>query len=142
MEFVSKVHGKIQYDENKIITFNKGLPGFEDLRKFIIVDLDEYEPFKLLHSLESDEVAIVVTSPYEFYENYEIEIKEETLKHLNIKNKSEVLVIVTVTLNSDVRKITMNLQGPIVINTSTNLGEQIIVDNSKYKVKTPLMKEA
>ena len=89
MEFVSKVHGKIQYDENKIITFNKGLPGFEDLRKFIIVDLDEYEPFKLLHSLESDEVAIVVTSPYEFYENYEIEIKEETLKHLNIKNKSE-----------------------------------------------------
>lgn len=142
MEFVSKVHGKIQYDENEIITFNKGLPGFEDLRKFIIIDLDDYEPFKLLHSLESDEVAIVVTSPYEFYENYEIEIKEETLKHLNIKNKSEVLVIVTVTLNSDVRKITMNLQGPIVINTSTNLGEQIIVDNSKYKVKTPLMKEA
>lgn len=52
------------------------------------------------------------------------------------------MIMCTVTLNSDVKKITMNLQGPIVINTSNNLGEQIIVDNSKYKVKTPLMKEA
>lgn len=142
MEFVSKVHGKIHYDENKIITFKKGLPGFNNLKKFIIVDLDDYEPFKLLHSIENDEVALIVTSPYEFYKNYNVEIKEETIKHLDIKNTSDVLIVTTVTLNSDVKKITMNLQGPIVINTSNNLGEQIILDDSKYKIKTPLMKEA
>lgn len=141
MEFISKIHGKIQYDENKIIRFNKGLPGFNNLKKFIIADLEECEPFKLLHSLENDEVALVVTSPYEFYENYDIDINNEIIKNLNIKNPSEVLVIVTVTLNSDFKKITMNLQGPIVINTSNYLGEQIILDNSKYKIKTPLLKE-
>ena len=77
MEFISKIHGKIQYDENKIITFNKGLPGFNSLKKFIIADLEECEPFRLLHSLENDEVALVVTSPYEFYENYDIIYKCE-----------------------------------------------------------------
>jgi len=51
------------------------------------------------------------------------------------------LIVTTVTLNSDVKKITTNLQGPIVINISSNLGEQIIVDNSKYKVKEALVKE-
>lgn len=142
MEFISKVHGKINYEEKNIITFKKGIPGFSELKKFVIVEMEDYEPFKLLHSLENSEVALIVTSPYEFYEDYEIKLKDETINNLNIKEPCEVMVMSTVTLNSDVKKITMNLQGPIVINTSNNLGEQIIVDNSKYKVKTPLMKEA
>ena len=142
MEFISKVHGKINYEEKNIITFKKGIPGFSELKKFVIVEMEDYEPFKLLHSLENSEVALIVTSPYEFYEDYEIKLKDETINNLNIKEPCEVMVKSTVTLNSDVKKITMNLQGPIVINTSNNLGEQIIVDNSKYKVKTPLMKEA
>ena len=142
MEFISKVHGKINYEEKNIITFKKGIPGFSELKKFVIVEMEDYEPFKLLHSLENSEVALIVTSPYEFYEDYEIKLKDETINNLNIKEPCEVMVMSTVTLNSDVKKITMNLQGPIVINTSNNLGEQIIIDNSKYKVKTPLMKEA
>lgn len=142
MEFISKVHGKINYDENRVITFNKGLPGFNTLKKFVIVDLDGYEPFKLLHSIENDEVALVVTSPYEFCENYDVKVTEDTIKHLDIKDPSEVLIITTVTLNSDVKKMTTNLQGPIVINTSNYLGEQIILDDSKYNIKTPLVKEA
>lgn len=141
MKVLSKIHGEIDYDEKDIIVFKKGIPGFIDLNKFILVNLEEYEPFKLLQSLENTEVALIVTSPYEFNGNYNIRLKEETIKSLDIKDPSEVLMIVTITLNSDVNKITMNLQGPIVINTSNNLGEQIILDNSKYKVKTPIMKE-
>lgn len=141
MELISKIHGKIQYEEEDIITFKKGIPGFNDLKKFIIVDLEEYKPFKLFHSIENTEVALVVTSPYDFKEDYEIVIGDEVVKHLNIEDPSQVFVLVTVTLNSDIRKITMNLQGPIVINTSNKLGEQIILDDSKYKVKTPLFKE-
>lgn len=142
MELISKVHGKIHYDEKDIITFKKGIPGFENLKKFIIVNQEGYEPFKLLHSIEDNDIALVVTSPYEFYKDYEINLNNDIIEHLKIKEPSEVLIIVTVTLNSNVKNITMNLQGPIVINTSNNLGEQIILDDSKYKVKTPLMKEA
>ncbi|KJZ82833.1 Chemotaxis protein CheD [Clostridium sp. IBUN13A] len=142
MELISKIHGKINYDEKNVITFNKGIPGFSDLKKFVIVDLEGYEPFKLLHSLENFEIALIVTSPYEFYDNYEIDLKEETINNLKIKEASEVKILSTITLNSDVKKITINLQGPIVINTSNKLGEQIILDDSKYKVKTPLVKEA
>lgn len=141
MKVLSKIHGEIDYNEKDIIVFKKGIPGFIDLNKFILVNLEEYEPFKLLQSLENTEVALIVTSPYEFNKNYEIRLKEETIKSLDIKDPSEALMIVTITLNSDVNKITMNLQGPIVINTSNNLGEQIILDDSKYNVKTPIMKE-
>jgi len=139
MKFISKVHGEIEYEENNIITFNKGIPGFNGLKKFILLDLKEYEPFKLLQSLKDDEISLIVTSPYEFFKEYEIKLSDETIKNLNIDSPNQVMILTTVTLNSDVKKITTNLQGPIVINTSSNFGEQIILDNSKYKVKSPLI---
>lgn len=141
MVFNSKVHGEILYEEENIITFNKGILGFDELKKFILVDLEEYEPFKLLHSLEDDEIGLIVTSPYDFFEDYEIKLNEETIGNLSIKSPEEVMIITTITLNSDIKKITTNLQGPIIVNNSNKLGEQIIIDNSKYKVKEPLVRE-
>ena len=139
MKFISKIHGEMQYEENNIIIFSKGIPGFNELKKFVLINLEEYEPFKLLQSLEDDEISLIVTSPYEFFDDYEIKLSEETIKNLEINSSEEVMVLTTITLNSDVTKITTNLQGPIVINTSNNFGEQIILDNSKYKVKSPLV---
>ena len=141
MKFVSKVYGEIEYTENNIITFNKGIPGFEGLRKYILVDLNGYEPFKMLQSLDDEHIGMIVVSPYEFFEEYKVKLSDETIDNLNIKSPEEVYIITTVTLNSDPKKITTNLQGPIVINNSNNLGEQIILDNCKYKVKELLMKE-
>lgn len=139
MRFISKIHGEIEYSEKNIITFNKGLLGLNDLKKFILLDLEDYEPFKLLQSLQDNEIAMIVTSPYEFFKDYEFVLSEETIKNLKIDSPNQVNVVTTVTLNSDVKKITTNLQGPIVINTSNNIGEQIILDDSKYKVKSPLI---
>lgn len=141
MIFDSKVHGPIEYEEKDILTFNKGILGFEDLREFILVDLKEYEPFKLFHSLEDDELGMIVTSPYEFFEEYKVKLSNDVIERLGIKKPEDAIIITTVTLNSDPKKITTNLQGPVVINSSNNLGEQIIIDNGKYKVKEPLMKE-
>lgn len=141
MKFISKIHGEIEYEENGIITFNKGIPGLNELKKFIISDIKEYEPFRLLQSLEDKEIAMIVVSPYEFFNNYEVKLNEDIIKNLKIDSREQVMVVTTVTLNSDVRKITTNLQGPIIINTSNKLGEQIILDNPKYKVKSPLIKE-
>lgn len=141
MIFKSKIHGEIKYTEKDIITFNRGLLGFEELKKYFLVDLEGIEPFKLLHSLENEDVGMIVISPYDFFQDYEIELTEETVENLDIKSPEEVKIINTVTLNSDPKKITTNLQGPIIINISNNLGEQIIIDNSKYKIKEPLIKE-
>ncbi|WP_394903156.1 flagellar assembly protein FliW [Clostridium butyricum] len=141
MKFTSKIHGEINYTEENIITFKKGIPGFEKIKKYILVDLKGCEPFCLLQSLESENVGMIVVSPYDFFKEYKIKLSDETVKALEIKSPEEVYIITTVTLNSDPKKITTNLQGPIIINNSKKLGEQIILDNCKYKVKELLMKE-
>lgn len=141
MVFISKIHGEIEYESEDIITFKKEIPGFEGLSEFILVDLKDYEPFKLLQSLEDDEIGVIVTSPFEFEEEYEVNLSKEIISRLEIKEEKDVIIVTTITLNSDPTKITTNLKAPIIINKDNKFGEQIILDNLKYEIKQPLMKE-
>lgn len=141
MIFVSKVHGNIEYEEKDKITFKKGILGFENLKEYILVDLKECEPFKLLQSLEDEDVGLIVVSPFEFFKNYETKLNTEEIKRLEIRNEEQVTLVTTVTLNSDPKKITTNLKAPLIINISNNLAEQIILDNSDYKIKHLLIEE-
>lgn len=141
MIFISKIHGEMEYDNKNIITFKKGIPGFDGLTKFILVDLNDYEPFKLLQSLEDDEIGVIVTSPFEFDEKYEVNLNKEIISRLDIKEEKDVIIVTTITLNSDPKKITTNLKAPIIINNDNKFGEQIILDDLKYEIKQPLIKE-
>ncbi|HCQ91059.1 MAG TPA: flagellar assembly protein FliW, partial [Clostridium sp.] len=67
--------------------------------------------------------------------------KENFVEELKIKEPNEVMVYTTVTLNSNIEKITTNLKAPIVINRFSKLGKQIIIDNESYKIKEPIFKE-
>ncbi len=140
MELNSKHHGIINYSEEDIIYFKNGLPGFEDLRKFIVFPLKDNDSFSVIHSIEED-LGIILISPFMVKENYEFKLKENIVEELKIKEPNEVMVYTTVTLNSNIEKITTNLKAPIVINRFSKLGKQIIIDNESYKIKEPIFKE-
>ena len=139
MEILSPVHGKITYDEDEIIIFEKSIPGFNDVKRFILKEI-EGSSFKLLQSIDDVTVGFVVISPFQVEENYEINLSEEVIKTLEIKEATDVLLYSLVTLNSKVEKITVNLKAPVVINVNNKKAEQFIIDKAKYKIKHPLMK--
>lgn len=139
MEILSPVHGKITYDEDEIINFEKSIPGFNDIKRFILKEI-EGSSFKLLQSIDDVTVGFVVISPFQVEENYEINLSEEVIKTLEIKEATDVLLYSLVTLNSKVEKITVNLKAPVVINVNNKKAEQFIIDKAKYKIKHPLMK--
>lgn len=141
MKLVTRNNATINYEQEDIIIFKKGLPGIENLTKFLLVPVEENEVFSILQSVEDSNVGLVVTSPFNFVDNYEIELQEGIKKELNIKAENEVYVLNTVTLNSDIKKITSNLKAPIIINIKEKLGEQIILNDEKYAIKYPLLKE-
>ena len=74
-------------------------------------------------------------------QDYEFKIPDNYIKELQIAKPEEVLVLTTVTLNSNIENMTTNLKAPIIINIKEKLGEQLILDNDKYKIKQPLFKE-
>jgi flagellar assembly factor FliW len=141
MKINTKYHGIREYEDKDIITFKKGLPGFEDLRGFIIFPVEENEVFSILHSIEDEKIGFVVISPFYVIKDYEINLSDDCIDELKIKSPEDVMLLNTVTLNSDINKITTNLKAPIIINIKTKLGEQIILENDDYLIKQPLIKE-
>ena len=141
MEINTKYHGVKEYLEEDIITFKRGLPGFENLTKFILFSVVENEDFSILQSIEDNSIGIVTTTPFGIFENYEVNLKDELLQELCIKQESDVMVLSTVTISSNINKITVNLKAPIIINIKERLGEQIILDKAEYQVKHPLIQE-
>lgn len=137
----SKIHGIIEYEENDIIVFKKSILGFSDLNKFILFDLKDNAVFKVLHSLEDNSIGFIVINPFDFFKEYEFKLSDEVKKNIKIEDTNEVMVLNTITINNEVKKITTNLRAPIIVNINKSLGEQIVLETEKYKIKEPLVKE-
>ncbi len=127
--------------DKNVITFNSGLPGFESLKTYVLEDIDGSEPFKLLKSTENENIGFVTIVPFDFKVDYEVKLTEAVINSLKIEVPEDVLILNTVTLNSDIKKITTNLKAPIIINLKNNLGYQMILDRENYSIKHPLIKE-
>ncbi|WP_346934801.1 flagellar assembly protein FliW [Clostridium sp.] len=126
---------------SNIITFNNGLPGFESLKTFVLEDIEGSEPFKMIKSIEDENIGFVTIVPFDFKVDYEVKLTEAVINSLKVEAPEDVLILNTVTLNSDVKKITTNLKAPIIINLKNNLGYQMILDRENYSIKHPLIKE-
>lgn len=128
--------GEIDINENEIIVFEKGLPGFENLKKFSIVSLKDTLPVLWLVSLEDESVSLPIIDPWIVNREYEFEISQEDIEELEIKDKEKVAVWVILTIpHGKPEETTVNLKAPIVISLESGKGKQIILDNEKYKIK-------
>ncbi|WP_294358245.1 flagellar assembly protein FliW [uncultured Clostridium sp.] len=125
----------------KEINFKTGILGLEEYKKYKIKKIEGNDSFYLLQSCEDTQLAMVVMNPFQFIEDYEITLDDAVVKNLNIKDEREVIVFNTVTLANEEKDFTTNLVAPFIINVKNNCAEQIILNNSKYKIKEKIFKE-
>jgi flagellar assembly factor FliW len=129
--------GEYEINEDEIITFPKGVPGFEELRKFIIISLPETEPIKWLVSIEDESVAFPIIDPWLVLEDYEVDLSNQDLELLQVQDPADIIVwgIVTIPFEKP-NEATINLKAPVVINVKKGLGLQVILD--KYELRHPI----
>ncbi|AST56860.1 flagellar assembly protein [Thermoanaerobacterium thermosaccharolyticum] len=141
MNIKTKNFGLVSYNEEDVLYFDDGIPGFEGLKSFILLSVDEYTPFKWLQSLDDTNIAFVIIDPKVVVKDYKVEINEETVKLLDIKDLNHILVFAIVVIPDEIEKMTANLKAPIIINAENNKGMQILLDNDDYMIKHPILKE-
>jgi flagellar assembly factor FliW len=141
MNIKTKNFGLVSYNEEDVLYFDDGIPGFEGLKSFILLSVDEYTPFKWLQSLDDTNIAFVIIDPKAIVKDYKVELDEETVKLLDIKDLNHILVFAIVVIPDEIEKMTANLKAPIIINAENNKGMQILLDNDDYMIKHPILKE-
>lgn len=137
----SKPFGEIVVEEKQIIEFSDGILGFDDIRKFVILE-EEESPFVWLQAFEEPDLAFVAIQPVQFMQEYQLMISSNDLEAVGAKKPDELLVFAIVTIPvDDPSQMTANLQGPIIINPATRLGRQAISLSDKYTVKHKIIEQ-
>jgi flagellar assembly factor FliW len=131
--------GEIEIDQETIITFERGILGFPNLKKYALIDLDSSSPLKYLQALEDENIGFVVTNPIIFKSDYEIKIKRNDLEEIGINNPKHILSLVIVHVPENPEEMTANLKGPIIINSNLRKGKQLVLDQTDYELKYRLL---
>ncbi len=136
MEISTRLFGNIEVENEKVISFDNGLIGFETLKKYMLIhDTEKETAISWLQSIEDKDVAFPVVDPLFVLPGYNPIIEDELVENLGELNEEEILVLAIVTAANEKEKISANLKAPIIINASTLKAIQIIVENKEYNVK-------
>ncbi|WP_112181904.1 MULTISPECIES: flagellar assembly protein FliW [Paraliobacillus] len=135
MQIETKYFNKITIDENKLIDFPQGIPGFIEENQFVLLPLEKETLFYVLQSTKTKELAFVVVDPFHFSKDYELNIDDNTIEMLQIKSEEDVQVFVIMSLKEPFTSSTANLQAPVIINQKEQVAKQYITNSKYYTTK-------
>ena len=139
MTIETKLFGKIEVDEEKLITFPQGIIGFPDLKDFMLIhDGEGKGSIRWMQSVQEPAFAMPVVDPLAILPEYNPDIEDELFKPLGGITQENMLVLVSITVPKEIEKMTVNLKGPIIINSESLKAAQLIIDDDKYQVKFPI----
>ena len=138
MEIETTRFGRLDVDDERIITFSRGLLGFPDHTRYALIQAGEQNYFFWLQCVDEPNLAFVVTDPSIFFKDYQVPIKEETQSELALEDVAFAQVFVI--CNKVDEWLTGNLLGPIVVNAQTRVATQIVLTEKKWSTRQPLMK--
>jgi len=122
--------GDIDVNEAEVIFMKGAILGFEQLKRFVLLQNSDKKPLWWLQSVEEPSVAFVVANPLVVKPDYAPNFSESDLELLGIKDEKEIAALAIVTVHSNPLRATANLRAPILINANSRTAAQIVLDNS------------
>ncbi|MCX7633076.1 MAG: flagellar assembly protein FliW, partial [Turneriella sp.] len=112
----------------------------EQYHHFALLPTKTGSTFHWLQSLEEPQLAFLVTRIHDVAPDYEPVIDPQFLAVIeaNSVHSAEFWGIITVPAGKP-EKMTINLQGPVLINRARKLGAQFISEDPLHHVRTPLL---
>ncbi|NLK21792.1 MAG: flagellar assembly protein FliW [Epulopiscium sp.] len=143
MTVKTKHFGEIEINQEKVINFKEGIPGFEEHKQYLLItdEEDSTSPFSWLQSLEDGDTAFVLINPFSFMPDYAPNIDEDYLKTLGEIREGSYLIYAIVVIPQDITAMTANLKAPIIINIETQKAMQAICQNEEYQIKHSIYAE-
>jgi len=139
MHITSTRFGDLNVDPDTVLTFPRGIPGFENCTRFKLFHEEGTQIIHWLQSLEDPDVNFSVADPSNFNIYYKLQLSDEEVGLLKLENPEDAGVFLMLykpsedqpgsqldpILKADVRA---NVRKPLVVNTRTRLGLQKILE--------------
>jgi flagellar assembly factor FliW len=127
--------GVLEIPEEAVIEFPSGLIGLGGTRYALLARNDD-SAFVWLHSLDDPDLAVPVTNPFRFFNDFEVELSDEEAARIGMTEADDPSVYVTVRATDSLEGFSANLYAPILI--SSGRGHQVINQTADAAVRAPL----
>lgn len=138
MDIQSKLLGDQQVNPDTIITFPKGIPGFEDQTRFKLFHQEGSEIVYWLQGVDSDELTLSVASPAHFNINYNFVLSDDEERLLQADANDELVILLVLhkdeSDSSGKPTIKGSIKSPLVINSSKRIGLQKVLVNIEQSI--------
>src|SRR5574341_312156 len=121
--------GTIEVPEDRVVTMVDGMLGFSSCSRYTLMADEIGEPFQWFQSLDIPSLAFVVIDPALILPNYHFSVRRDQIKQLEVETVEDLQVWVLVTMSGNILDVTVNLQGPIVVNKKTRVGQQLVLND-------------
>jgi flagellar assembly factor FliW len=138
MDVATTRFGTVQVDTDRVLEFPGGLLGFSSFTRFALLQPDPEGIFLWLQSVDSPELAFVVTDPAHWCQDFEAVIRREHLAQLDLASVDEARILVIVNKYDDA--LTANLQGPLVVNINNRRGMQVVLADRRWTTRREIAK--
>jgi len=125
--------GDLEISEDQIIHFAKGIIGFENLERFVL--LNPTEKVSWLQSVDEPPLAFPVVQAPLVYPGYSLYVEDELLSPLGEIDESMMGIYLVLVVPRDPKAATVNLKAPIVISFKSRRGMQLLIDRPEYSVR-------
>lgn len=140
MQVETKAKGVITVDDSQKLTFPEGLFGFEQFTEYVLFE-SEYEPFLWLQSTEKTALAFLVVDPFLICDDYELDVDDRVLSRIQVSSPSDVFVLAIITVPAEGNPVTLNLQGPVIVNKKNNQCLQVVISDPRWGTKHDILEE-
>lgn len=142
MQIETTRFGTVEIEEGALIHFPLGLLGFENFQRYFIIDSDDAAPLRWLQSADQPNLAFLVVEPDLFFPDYNFKLPREDREFLKITKDEDMVIACVVVVPPDPTEMTINLMGPLVINSETRLAKQVVLHESGYSTRERLLPAA
>ncbi len=123
-------------DSEKILTFPRGIPGFEKYTTYIVYHKEENDISAFwLESCDDPSITFTLVDPGQYGLNYELELTDDERDLLQAEKAEELGIFMVLSKKENSSKsapiLNANIAGPIIINPRTQLGLQKVIYRSR-----------
>jgi flagellar assembly factor FliW len=133
--------GKVEFDDDDVITLVTPLLGFGELSDYLIISNTDYFPFLWFQSVEDPSVCFILIEPEPFFKTYKPRLNKREYKVMGVSDISSLKVFCIVVIPDDPQKATANLRAPLLVNFERKIAKQSVLEDERWDIRANLFFE-
>jgi flagellar assembly factor FliW len=118
------------------LTFVAPIPGLEPLRNFTLTEIEGVNGLYTLRAVDNDGIRLFVIDAAFYLPDYSPEISDEQSSALDVQRPEDAMVLVVA--NPGDGGTSMNLMAPIIVNATTGVCAQVILEGQDWPLRAEL----